>query len=433
MLLMRAYQRLLQGLALVLPFPQPRKLIGAGSLRSLPEQLQGRRWQRPLLVTNQQLLHLQLPRPLLLALQRSGRPCRVFDQVADNPSIACVEAGLRAYREGRCNSLVAVGGGSVIDCAKAIGARAANPWLSCRAMDGLFRVVLPPPPLACIPTTAGSGSEASIAAVLTDHERQRKLAMADLKLLPKITVIDPELMVGLPPAITAAGGLDALTHAVEAYIGRSGTPFSNRRALEAIRAIARWLPEAYEHGDDLEARLQMALAAHAAGEAFTRTNVGYAHALAHALGCAYGIPHGLANALVLPSVLRFSRPACEARLAALARAAGLGSAKESDQSLAGCFITWVEALNRRLGVPHCIAALRSSDIPRISAGALREAHPAYPVPRLMQQSDCETLLTQLLPDAASPSGAWFRSTSPPTADSPQEESSPRGKRRRHGH
>ena len=430
---MRAYQRLLQGLALVLPFPQPSKLIGAGALRSLPPQMRGHRWQRPLLVTNQQLLQLQLPQPLLQELKRSGRTCRLFDQVPDNPSLACVEAGLRAYHEGQCDSLVAVGGGSVIDCAKAIGARAANPWLSCRAMEGLFRVVLPPPPLACVPTTAGSGSEASIAAVLTDGQRQRKLAIADLKLLPEITVIDPELMLGLPPAITAAGGLDALTHAVEAYIGRGGTPFSNRRALDATAAISRWLPRAYSHGSDIEARLQMALAAHAAGEAFTRTNVGYAHALAHALGCAYGIPHGLANALVLPSVLRFSLPACEPRLAALARAAGLGTSQDSDQRLARDFINWVVALNQQLGVPPLIAPLRSIDIPRISADALREAHPSYPVPRLMGRSDCEALLTQLLPDAASPSGAWFRSTSPPTAGSPQEESSPRGKRRRHGH
>lgn len=400
MLLMRAYQRLLQGLALVLPFPQPRKLIGAGALRALPPQMCGRRWRRPLLVTNQHLLELQLPQPLLQALEKAGRPCRVFEQVPDNPTIASVEAGLQAYRAGRCDSLVAVGGGSVIDCAKAIGARAANPWLSCRAMEGLFRVVLPPPPLACVPTTAGSGSEASIAAVLTDDQRQRKLAIADLKLLPAITVIDPELMLGLPPAITAAGGLDALTHAVEAYIGRGGTPFSNRRALEAISTIARWLPRAHSHGDDLEARLQMALAAHAGGEAFTRTNVGYAHALAHALGCCYGIPHGLANALVLPSVLRFSLPTCTPRLAALARAAGLGPGQSSDHALASAFITWVDTLNRRLGVPPRIAALRSSDIPRISAEALREAHPAYPVPRLMRRSDCEALLTQLLPEAA---------------------------------
>ena len=250
---MRVYQRLLQGLALVLPFPQTRKLIGAGALRSLPEQLQGRRWQRPLLVTNQQLLHLQLPQPLVEELQRTGRPCRVFDQVADNPSIACVEAGLRAYREGRCNSLVAVGGGSVIDCAKAIGARAANPWMSCRAMEGLFRVVLPPPPLACIPTTAGSGSEASIAAVLTDHQRQRKLAMADLKLLPEITVIDPELMVGLPPAITAAGeepgtpkvtngimaaGAAALLAISEAVTPRAFCATADPVALDRLRAGA---------------------------------------------------------------------------------------------------------------------------------------------------------------------------------------------------
>ena len=396
---MRAYQRLLQGLALVLPFPQPSKRIGAGSLHALPALMRGRRWRRPLLVTNQQLLELRLPKPLVAELERAGRPCWVFDQVPENPTITSVEAGLQAYRAGHCDSLVAIGGGSVIDCAKAIGARAANPWLSCRAMEGLFRVILPPPPLACVPTTAGSGSEASIAAVLTDGDRQRKLAIADLKLLPAITVIDPELMLGLPPTITAAGGLDALTHAVEAYIGRSGSPFSNRRAIDAISAIARWLPRAHANGDDLEARLQMALAAHAAGEAFTRTNVGYAHALAHALGCAYGIPHGLANALVLPSVLRFSLPACEPRLAALARAAGLGTSQDSVQRLARDFINWVDALNQQLGVPSSIQPLRSVDIPRISADALKEAHPAYPVPRVMRRSDCEALLTQLLSEA----------------------------------
>ena len=430
---MRAYQRLLQGLALVLPFPQPSKRIGAGSLHALPALMRGRRWRRPLLVTNQQLLELRLPKPLVAELERAGRPCWVFDQVPENPTIASVEAGLQAYRAGHCDSLVAIGGGSVIDCAKAIGARAANPWLSCRAMEGLFRVILPPPPLACVPTTAGSGSEASIAAVLTDGDRQRKLAIADLKLLPAITVIDPELMLGLPPAITAAGGLDALTHAVEAYIGRSGSPFSNRRAIDAIRAIARWLPRAHANGDDLEARLQMALAAHAAGEAFTRTNVGYAHALAHALGCAYGIPHGLANALVLPSVLRFSLPACEHRLAALARAAELGPEQSSDHDLALGFISWVDALNQQLGVPSSIQPLRSIDIPRISADALREAHPAYPVPRVMGRSDCEALLTQLLPDAASPSDAGFQSTPPAEAGFPPGESSPRGKQRHRGH
>ena len=396
---MRAYQRLLQGLALVLPFPQPSKRIGAGSLHALPALMRGRRWRRPLLVTNQQLLELRLPKPLVAELERAGRPCWVFDQVPENPTITSVEAGLQAYRAGHCDSLVAIGGGSVIDCAKAIGARAANPWLSCRAMEGLFRVVLPPPPLACVPTTSGSGSEASIAAVLTDGDRQRKLAMADLKLLPAITVIDPELMLGLPASITAAGGLDALTHAVEAYIGRSGNPFSNRRAIAAISAIAHWLPKAYEHGDDLEARLQMALAAHAAGEAFTRTNVGYAHALAHALGCFYAIPHGLANALVLPSVLRFSLPACEPKLATLAHAAGLATDQTSDHDLALAFIRWVEALNQQLGVPPFIASLRSVDIPRISVDALQEAHPAYPVPRLMRRSDCEALLTELLPGA----------------------------------
>ena len=166
-------------------------------------------------------------------------------------------------------------------------------------MEGLFRVLLPPPPLACVPTTAGSGSEASIAAVFTDPASNRKLAIADLKLLPQVVAIDPVLMQGLPPAVTAAGGMDALTHAVESYIGRSGTAFSRRKALAALRRITVWLPHAYHFGDDLEARLQMALAAHEAGQAFTRTNVGYAHAIAHGLGCRYGIPHGLASGAAL--------------------------------------------------------------------------------------------------------------------------------------
>ena len=396
----RAHQRLLQGLALVLPFPRSKLLVGAGSSRQLAAELRRRGWRRPLLVTDRTLMQLALPRPLQDALAAAGMPCVLYDRVPENPCLSSVEAGLQHFQSQGCDSLIAIGGGSVIDCAKGIAARAGNPWLPLRRMEGLFRVLLPPPPLACVPTTAGSGSEASIAAVFTDPAANRKLAIADLKLLPRVVAIDPVLMRGLPPAVTAAAGMDALTHAVESYIGRSGTAFSRRKAVAALRRIAVWLPHAYHHGDDLEARLQMALAAHEAGQAFTRTNVGYAHAIAHGLGCRYGIPHGLANAMALPAVLSWSAPACAERLASLARALELGDTSESAPALAERFIAWIEDLNRQLGIPATVAALRSGDIPALSRGVLREAHPGYPVPRLLDQASCEALLRRLLPGAA---------------------------------
>lgn len=393
--LIRSYQRLLHGLSLVLPFRRSRLLIAAGSCRDLSCVVQKKGWRRPLLVTDQHLMQLRLPQNLIADLERSRIPITVFDQVPENPTLASVELGFRRYRDAGCDSLIACGGGSVIDCAKGIGARVGNPWLTLRWMEGLFRVLLPPPPLACVPTTAGSGSEATIAAVFTDPERGRKIAIADLKLLPQVTVLDPELMRGLPPTVTAAGGLDALTHAVESYIGRSGSAFSERKALSALSRIARWLPIAYQQGDNLEARLQMALAAHEAGEACTRTNVGYVHAIAHALGCEYGITHGLANAIVLPEVLRWSRPACERQLADLARTIDLDAVGLSNQQLALQFIAWIERLNRELGIPTSLTQLRSQDVSSLSRSALKEARLAYPVPRLMNLNDCEALLRRL--------------------------------------
>jgi len=396
----RAHQRLLQGLALVLPFPRSKLLVGAGSSRQMANELRSRGWRHPLLVTDGNLMQLELPRPLQDALDAAGMSYALYDRVPENPSLTSVEAGLQHFRSQGCDSLIAVGGGSVIDCAKGIAARAGNPWLPLSRMEGLFRVLLPPRPLACIPTTAGSGSEASIAAVFTDPHANRKLAIADLKLIPRVVAIDPLLMLGLPPAVTAAGGMDALTHAVESYIGRGGTLFSRRKAIAALRRIAVWLPHAYRQGDDQEARLQMALAAHDAGQAFSRTNVGYAHAIAHGLGCHYGTSHGLANAMALPVVLRWSKPACEEQLASLARALELGGTDETAPLLAERFIAWIEALNRQLGIPATVASLRSGDIQAISRGVLQEAHPGYPVPRLLDQASCEALLRRLLPGAA---------------------------------
>jgi alcohol dehydrogenase class IV len=257
-------------------------------------------------------------------------------------------------------------------------------------------VVLPPPPFFCVPTTAGTGSEATIVAVITDAASHQKFAINDLKLMPKVSVLDPELMVKLPPPITAATGMDALTHAVEAYIGLNGTAFSDHNAEKATRLIFRYLEEAYRNGANLEARHQMAIASYHAGAAFTRAYVGYVHAIAHNMGGLYGVAHGLANAIILPHVLRFCRQEAEKKLAALAGFAGVGAAGDSDEARALAFIEAIEKMNQRMQIPTTIAELRAEDVPMIAERALAEAHPDYPVPRIMTREECETLIRGLL-------------------------------------
>ena len=390
-----AFHLALKTLARVLPFPQPTLLIGSDSARALVDALLQRGWTHPLLVSDRQLMHLQLPAPFIDELTGAGMTCTIFDEVPENPSIASVEAGLHRFQASGCDSLIAIGGGSVMDCAKGIAARAGNPWLPLQWMEGLFKVIGPTPPLTCIPTTAGSGSEATIAAVFTDPSQARKFAIADLKLMPRISVIDPQLMLTLPPSITAAGGMDALTHAVESYIGRNGSAWSRDKARSALRRIHRSLLHAYRQGNDLAARLDMALAAHEAGEAFTRTNVGYVHAIAHSIGSRYGLPHGLANAIALPHVLRWSKPACQSELAQLARTIELGGTQASDADLATEFIHWVDALNQQLNIPPVVRELQADDIPGLCRSILQEAHPDYPVPRLMTPTDCASLMREL--------------------------------------
>ncbi|MCA9520405.1 MAG: iron-containing alcohol dehydrogenase [Myxococcales bacterium] len=395
--LYRARQRVMKLSARVVPLPIPGLLTGPGSLDQLAENISVRALKRVLVVSDKVLMQLGLPQRLLLALERRSVAYTVYDDVQPNPTIENVENGVIVYREHGCDGIVAFGGGSAIDCAKIIGARLANRFLSVRSMKGMFRVVLPIPPFFCVPTTAGTGSETTIVAVITDAATHEKFAISDLKLVPKLAVLDPELMVGLPPPITAATGMDALTHAVEAYIGLNGNPFTDENAEKATRLIFANLLEAYQNGTNLEARYNMALASYCAGAAFTRAYVGYVHAIAHNMGGLYSVPHGLANAIILPHVLRFCRAEAEPKLAALAVAAGLGVRGESERELSLRFIEAIEQLNQRMGIPTTIKELRAKDIPLITRRALEEAHPAYPVPRIITEAECEALVSQLLP------------------------------------
>ncbi len=386
----------------VLPIPQPALLVGPGSSRRLGQAVAGFGHQRLLIVTDGVIARLGLLKGLTDALAAGGAAYTVFDEITPDAPIPLIERGIGCYKDNDCDAIVAVGGGSSIDAAKAIAAAVANPRKSLRSLAGYYKGLRTPVPIYAVPTTAGTGSEVTVAAVIADPERQSKLVIVDTRLVPRMAALDPTLMTGLPPAITAATGIDALTHAVEAFVGQWATPYTDGLALAAVGMIFDNLRTACRDGANLDARENMSLASTYAGMAFTRANVGYVHAIAHQFGGRYHTPHGLANAIMLPHVLRFSAPAVPQRLARLALRARLGHEGERDDELARKFIEGVEALNRDIGIPTTLAALREADIPALAKAALHEAHTGYPVPRYMTQAECEQMIRLVLPPAEAP-------------------------------
>jgi alcohol dehydrogenase len=392
-----------------LPIPQPTLLVGPGSSARLGQAVAGFGHRKILVVTDAMIVKLGLLKDLTGALEAGGAQYVVFDEITPDAPIPLIERGVAFYRRHGCDAIVAVGGGSSIDAAKAMAISIANPKKPLRSLAGYFKGLRTPVTIYAIPTTAGTGSEVTVAAVVSDPERQAKLAIIDTRLVPKMAALDPTLMTGLPPHITAATGMDALTHAVESFLGQWSTPQSDRMALSAVGLIFENLRTAYRDGADLEAREKMALASTYAGMAFTRANVGYVHAIAHQFGGRYHTPHGLANAIMLPHVLKFSAPAVTARLAKLAVRAKLGKAHESDAVLAQRFQDAVAELNRDLGIPEHLEALRKEDIPALAKAACHEAETGYPVPRYMTQAQCEAIIRKVLPRvAAQPAGAAAR-------------------------
>lgn len=371
----------------LVPIPQPVLMVGPGAAVRLAEALGDFGHRRILVVTDAQIVRLGLLAPLTDALQRVGRGFVVFDEVEPDAPIPVVERGLELMRRDACDAVLAVGGGSVIDAAKVIAMAAANRKKPA-ALAGYFRGLHGPVPIYAVPTTAGTGSEVTVAAVISDPEQQRKLVVADTRIVPDMAALDPTLMTGLPPAVTAATGMDALTHAVEAYISQWASPATDRLALAAAGMVFTHLPRAFAQGDDLLARERMALAATYAGMAFTRANVGNVHAIAHQLGARYHTPHGLANAIMLPHVLRFSLGPAAPRLAALARHVGAAGDDVADAVAAQRFVDAVQSLNDRLAIPRRLDALRADDVEALARAACREADLNYPVPRVMGLDDC---------------------------------------------
>ena len=300
------------------------------------------------------------------------------------------------YLTNNCEGIIAFGGGSPMDCAKAAAARVVKPKKSVRKMRGYLKVNKKLPPFFAVPTTAGTGSETTVAAVVTDPETHEKNAISDPCLRPKYAVLDPALTVGLPPHITSTTGMDALTHAVEAYIGKSNVKSTIRYAEEATKLIHDNLEKAYNNGKDIEARNNMLKASFYAGSAFTRAFVGYVHAIAHNLGGLYNTPHGLANAVILPYVLDWYGPAAYKKLAKLADLIGITKEEMTNKEKAKAFIAEIRRMNKAMNIPDKFGFIREEDMNILVKRALKEGNPGYPVPKIMNEQECEKVIRSFM-------------------------------------
>ncbi|MBQ2726291.1 MAG: iron-containing alcohol dehydrogenase [Clostridia bacterium] len=370
----------------VLPYREPEILDQVTQIAPL---LQKKRIGSVLLVTDRFLHDSGITAELEESLAQSGIRCTVYDGTNPNPTVINVEEALVMYRENKCEGLIAFGGGSSMDCAKAVGARAAYPWCTLEQLKGNLRVLLPIPTLIAIPTTAGTGSEVTVTAVITDSEKHHKYTMNSFSLIPDAAVLDPAVTYTLPPHLTATTGMDALTHAVEAYIGGSTSRETRQKALEATRLVFRNIETACKCPTDRQARANMLRAAYLAGIAFSKSYVGYVHAVAHSLCGQYNTPHGLANSVLLPIVLEEYGVAIHHQLHNLAIMAGAASKSDTHAVAAGKFIKAIRDMNRRLGIPETLTGIREEDIPAMAKHADKEANPLYPVSVLMNAAELE--------------------------------------------
>lgn len=391
----RAYQKVMKVALFVFDWSEPELLEGPGAIKQLPELIKSKGLKNVLVVTDKGLMGLHLLDGLFAKLEETGIEFVVYDGTQPNPTIDNIEDALQLYLDNNCQAVIAFGGGSPMDCAKATAARVSNPKKSVRQMRGLLKITHKLPPLFAVPTTAGTGSETTVAAVVTDPTTHEKNAINDPKLRPKYAVLDPELTVGLPPHITSTTGMDALTHAVEAYIGKSNVKSTENYAEKATKMIFDNIKTAYSDGKNIEAREQMLKASYYAGMAFTRAYVGYVHAIAHNLGGFYGVPHGLANAVILPYVLEYYGETAHARLAKLAVISGVKT-DGTDAEKANAFIEAIKQLNKDMNIPDKFDFIKDEDIPTIVKRALKEGNPLYPVPKIMDEADCEAVIRRLM-------------------------------------
>jgi len=389
----RAFQKIMKIAMFFMDWSEPELLTGPGAILKLPEVIKQRGISKVMIVTDKGLMSLNLLDGLFGKLEEEGISYVVYDGVQPNPSIENIEEAREMFVSNGCEAMIAFGGGSPMDCAKAACARVVRPNKTIPQMRGVMKVMRKLPPFFAVPTTAGTGSETTLAAVVSNTQTHEKYAINDPVLRPKFAVLDPELTTGLPKKITSTTGMDALTHAVEAYIGLSNVRSTREYSEKATALIFKYLEVAYNDGQNIEARGQMLLASYYAGMAFTRAYVGYVHAIAHNLGGHYSIPHGLANAVILPVILEEFGSAIYPSLAKLADCAGIGGQTEEEK--AKNFIAEIYAMNERMEIPTGFTQIKDEDIPTIVERAMKEAHPLYPVPVIFDKDRLTAIVKKL--------------------------------------
>ena len=389
----RMYQFVFKIMLPLLPYREPQILK---TNEDVVEVLRGQKIRSILLVTDKGIRGLNLTVSLEDCITKNDIKLTIYDETVPNPTTDNVAEALKLYKENNCEGLIAFGGGSVMDCAKAVGARIARPNKTLKQMKGVLKVGKKIPTLIAVPTTAGTGSETTLASVITDSETRHKYAINDFPLIPSYALLDEKLTVGLPKHITSTTGMDALTHAVEAYIGNSTTKQTRERALSATKAILDNLPVVYKDGKNLEARYNMLKAAYDAGVAFTKSYVGYVHAIAHSLGGKYNVPHGLANAVILPYVLKAYGEKAHKKLWEMGLYCGLFNKETTYEDGAKIFISKIEEMNKEMEIPNKMDCLKEEDISILATTAEKEGNPLYPVPKLMDTKELENIYYEIM-------------------------------------
>ena len=391
----RTYQKILKFAMNFMDWKEPFLLEGENAVLRLPQLIKEKGLKKVIVVTDKGLMSIHMLDPLFDELTKEKIEYVVFDDVRPNPTIDNIESCKEMYLQNKCEGVIAFGGGSPMDCAKAAAARVVKPKQSVRKMRGYLKIHKKLPPFFAVPTTAGTGSEVTLAAVVTDSKTHEKNAICDTNLRPKYAVLDPLLTVNLPKHITSTTGMDALTHAVEAYIGKSNVKSTIKYAEDATKLIFENLEKAYKDGKNIEARTNMLKASYYAGNAFTRAFVGYVHAIAHNLGGLYNTPHGLANAVILPYILEWYGKSIHKQLAKLADLVNITNETMSKEDKAEAFIQRIKMLNKSMDIPDKFDFIKEEDIPILVKRALKEGNPGYPVPKIMNKSDCEQIIRSL--------------------------------------
>ncbi len=382
----RVYQFAFHAALPVLPYREPKILK---STDEIGIEIKKMGLDSAFLVTDEFLKKSGATEKLEKSLSENGIRCIVYDKTRANPTAGNVDEAMKQYIDQKAECLIAFGGGSAMDCAKAVGARVAYKGRSLDKLKGNLKIFRKLPPFFAVPTTAGTGSEVTVTAVITDDVKKHKYTMNSFPLIPTFAVLDAENTYTLPKSLTATTGMDALTHAVEAYIGRSTSKETRRLSEEAVKLVFENIETAYSDPQNYVARDNMLRAAYKAGIAFSKSYVGYIHAVAHSLGGQYNVPHGLANAVLLPIVLEEYGERVYKKLYKLAVCTGIADEKDTIKTGARKFVEKIKELNRNMGIPEKISGIKAEDIPVMAKHADKEGNPLYPVPVLLDGKELE--------------------------------------------